>query len=43
MKAGKDTATEVPAALTVDEGWELVETAEKTGRHCACRERLLLP
>lgn len=38
MKAGKDTATEVPAALTVDECWELVETSEKTGRHCAMLE-----
>ena len=34
MKNGKHAATEVPAAITVEECWELVETAEKTGRHC---------
>ncbi len=38
MKAGKHTATEVPAAQTVEECWELVETSEKTGRHCAILE-----
>jgi predicted dehydrogenase len=34
MKQGKHAAVEVPAAITLDECWELVETAEKTGRHC---------
>jgi len=38
MKAGKHAATEVPAAQTVEECWELVETSEKTGRHCAILE-----
>jgi predicted dehydrogenase len=38
MNAGKDTATEVPAALTVEECWQLVETSEKTGKHCALLE-----
>ncbi len=38
MKAGKDTATEVPAALTVEECWELVETSEKTGKVCSLLE-----
>ena len=38
MEAGKHTATEVPAAVTVDECWQLVETAEKTGRHCVLME-----
>jgi predicted dehydrogenase len=38
LRAGKHVATEVPAALTVDECWELVETAEKTGRHCSMLE-----
>lgn len=38
MKAGKHTATEVPAALTVDECWQLVETSEKTGKHCVMLE-----
>ena len=34
MRAGKHVATEVPAAFTVDECWELVETSEKLNRHC---------
>lgn len=34
MKSGKHAAVEVPAALTLDECWEVVETAEKTRRHC---------
>jgi predicted dehydrogenase len=38
MKAGKHAATEVPAALTVEECWEMVETSEKTGKHCAILE-----
>ncbi len=38
MKNGKHVATEVPAALTLDDCWELVETSEKTGRHCIMME-----
>ena len=38
MRAGKHAATEVPAAVTVDECWELVETCEKTRRHCMMLE-----
>ena len=38
MKAGKHAATEVPAAVTLDEAWQLVETAEATGKHCAMLE-----
>jgi len=38
MKAGKHVATEVPAALTIDECWQLVETSEKTGKHCIMLE-----
>ena len=38
MKNGKHAATEVPAAMTIDECWELVETAEKTRRHCVMME-----
>ena len=34
MKQGKDVAVEVPAATTVEECWQLVDTAEQTGRHC---------
>lgn len=38
MKAGKHAATEVPAAVTLEECWELIETAEKTRRHCIMME-----
>lgn len=38
MKHGKHAATEVPAAVTIEECWELVETAEKTRRHCVMME-----
>lgn len=38
MKAGKHAATEVPAALTIDECWQLVETSEKTNKHCIMLE-----
>ena len=38
MKAGKHAATEVPAAVTIDECWELVETSEKTRKHCVMME-----
>ncbi len=38
MKAGKHAATEVPAAQTVEECWQLVETSEKTGKHCVLLE-----
>ena len=34
MKSGKPAASEVPAATTLEECWELVETAESTGRYC---------
>ena len=34
MKGGKHVFTEVPSAFTVDQCWELVETSEKTKRHC---------
>ena len=34
MECGKHVYIEVPAAMTVDECWELVETAERTKRHC---------
>lgn len=34
MEHGKHVATEVPAALTIDECWQLVNTAEKTRKHC---------
>ncbi|HOW40263.1 MAG TPA: Gfo/Idh/MocA family oxidoreductase [Bacteroidales bacterium] len=33
MENGKHAVSEVPAAVTVDEAWQLVETAEKTKKH----------
>jgi Glycosyl hydrolase 109, C-terminal domain/Oxidoreductase family, NAD-binding Rossmann fold len=38
MEAGKHAATEVPMCVTLDECWALVETAERTGRHCVLME-----
>ena len=38
MKAGKYTATEVPAAITVEQCWELVNTSEQTGMPCMMLE-----
>jgi len=34
MKNGKHAAIEVPAATTLEECWQLVETAESTGKYC---------
>lgn len=38
MRNGKHTATEVPAAYTVDDCWALVEAAEQYGKHCVMME-----
>jgi hypothetical protein len=38
MKNGKHAATEVPAGKTMDELWALVETSEKTKKHCMMLE-----
>lgn len=38
MEQGKHAATEVPAATTLEECWQLVETSEKTQRHCVILE-----
>ena len=38
MENGKHAASEVPAALTIDEAWQLVETSEKTKKHCMMLE-----
>ncbi len=38
MRQGKDVAVEVPAATTLDECWQLVDTSEKTRRHCIMLE-----
>ncbi|HUR64935.1 MAG TPA: Gfo/Idh/MocA family oxidoreductase [Chitinophagaceae bacterium] len=38
MRNGKHVAVEVPAGKTMDELWELVETSEKTRKHCMMLE-----
>lgn len=38
MEHGKHVAIEVPAAVSIDECWQLVNTAEKTRRHCMMLE-----
>jgi hypothetical protein len=38
LEAGKHAATEVPAAVTLEECWQLVESAEKAGKHCTMLE-----
>ena len=38
MKNGKHAATEVPAALTLEDCWALVETAERLEKHCVMME-----
>ena len=38
MKNGKHAATEVPAAMTLEDCWALVESAEKYRKHCVMME-----
>jgi Oxidoreductase family, NAD-binding Rossmann fold/TAT (twin-arginine translocation) pathway signal sequence len=38
MRAGKHAATEVPAAYTVEDCWKLVDTSERTRKHCIMLE-----
>ncbi|HSB92581.1 MAG TPA: Gfo/Idh/MocA family oxidoreductase [Flavitalea sp.] len=38
MEHGKHVCTEVPAAKTIEECWQLVETSEKTKKHCMMLE-----
>ena len=38
MEHGKHAASEVPAAITIEECWQLVETSEKTKKHCMMLE-----
>lgn len=42
MECNKHVAIEVPAAMSVEECWQLVDTAEKTRRHCIMLGKLLL-
>ena len=38
MEHGKHVAIEVPAAVSVEECWQLVDTSERTRRHCMMLE-----
>ena len=38
MRAGKHAVSEVPAATSLEECWDLVNTAEKTQKHCMMLE-----
>ena len=38
MENGKHAASEVPAAVTLEECWQLVKTSEKTRKHCMILE-----
>ena len=38
MQQGKHVCVEVPAATTIDECWQLVETSERTKKHCIILE-----
>jgi len=40
MKAGAHAFSEVPLALTVEEMWKIVDTSEKTKRHCMMMENV---
>ncbi len=40
MNQGAHAFVEVPLAVTIEELWEIVETSEKTGRHCMMMENV---
>ena len=40
MENGKHAATEIPAAITLEDCWKLVETSESTGRHLSMMENV---
>ena len=40
MENGIHVGTEVPAALTVQDCWDLVNTSERTGKHCMIMENV---
>ena len=40
MQQGKHVAVEVPAAVTLDECWQMVDTAEETQRNCMMMENV---
>jgi predicted dehydrogenase len=40
MENGKHTATEIPAAQSLEECWKMVETSERTKKHCVILENV---
>lgn len=40
MNSGKYAGTEVPAAITVDDAWQLIRTSQKTGMPCMMLENV---
>ncbi len=40
MKQGAHAFVEVPLALTIQEMWDIVDTSEKTGKHCMMMENV---
>ncbi len=40
MKEGKHVGIEVPAAITIEDCWDLVDTAERTGMECMILENV---
>ena len=40
MKSGAHAATEIPAAITIDDCWQLVETSEETRKHLSMMENV---
>ncbi len=38
MRNGRHAATEIPMGIYLDELWDLVETSERSGRHCVMME-----
>lgn len=41
MECGKHVAVEVPAAFTMEELWQLIDTSERTRRHCMMLENCI--
>ena len=41
MEHGKHVAIEVPAAMTIEECWQLVDTSERTRKHCMMLENCI--
>ena len=38
MEHGKDVAIEVPGVTTIEDSWKIVNTSERTGKHCIMLE-----